>query len=82
MAQALKNEQHQVTLASLPALSNNGKEEKYTVEQWLQKVLLHRQAAAWNDKEIITHVRNALRDKLIDLFDSLPALGVSLINWA
>ena len=82
MAQALINAQHQVNLATLPAFSNNEKEDKYTAAQWLQKVLLHRQAAAWNDEQIITHVRNALKDRVIDWFDSLPALGVSQQVWA
>jgi hypothetical protein len=43
-------------------------------------VLLHRQAAAWNDKQIITHFRNALK-KVIDWFDSLPAFNVSQHVW-
>ena len=82
MAQALINAQHQVNLATLPAFSNNEKEDNYTAAQWLQKVLLHRQAAAWNDEQIITHVRNALKDRVIDWFDSLSALGVSQQVWA
>jgi hypothetical protein len=77
MAQALINAQHQVNLATLPAFSNNVKEDQYKGAQWLQKVLLNRQAAAWNDEQIITHFRNALKDKVINWFDSLPALNVS-----
>ncbi len=56
MAQALINAQHQVNLATLPAFSNSVKEDQYTAAQWLQKVLLHRQAAAWNDEQIITEM--------------------------
>jgi hypothetical protein len=59
MAQALVNAQHQVNLAALPSFSDNVKEDKYIAAQWLQKVLLHRQAAAWTDDQIITYVRNA-----------------------
>ena len=81
MAQALINAQHQVNLATLPAFSNSVKEDQYTAAQWLQKVLLHRQAAAWDDAQIITHFRNALRDKVINWFDSLPALNVSQHVW-
>jgi hypothetical protein len=81
MAQALINAQHQVNLATLPAFSNNVKEDQYTAAQWLQKVLLHRQAAAWNDEQIIAHFRNALKDKVINWFDSLPALNVSQHVW-
>ncbi len=77
MAQALVNAQHQVNLAALPSLSDNVKEDKYTAAQWLKKVLLHRQAAAWTDDQIITHVRNALKDTVIDWFDALPSYGVS-----
>jgi hypothetical protein len=44
-------------------------------------VLLNRQAAAWNDEQIITHFRNALKKELIDWFDSLPALNVSQHMW-
>jgi hypothetical protein len=44
-------------------------------------VLLHRQAAAWNDEQIITHFRNALKDKVNNWFDSLPALNVSQHVW-
>ena len=82
MAQALVNAQHQVNLAALPSFSDNVKEDKYTAAQWLQKVLLHRQAAAWTDDQIITHVRNALKDKVIDWFDALPSYGVSQNVWA
>ena len=81
MAQELINAQHQVNLATLPAFSNDVKEDKYTAAQWLQKVLLHRRAAAWNDEQIITHFRNALKNNVIDWFDSLPALGVSQLVW-
>ncbi len=83
MEQALINAQHQVNLATLPAFSNNVKEDQYTAAQWLQKVLLHRQAAAWNDEQIITHFRNVLKDKVINWFDSLPALNVSqcVLMW-
>jgi hypothetical protein len=66
-----------VNLATLPAFSNSVKENQYTAAQWLQKVLLHRQAAAWNDEQIIAHFRNSLKDKVINWFDSLPALNVS-----
>ena len=82
MAQALVNAQHQVNLAALPSFSDNAKEDKYTAAQWLQKVLLHRQAAAWTDDQIITHVRNALKDHVIDWFDALPSYGVSQHVWA
>ena len=82
MAQALVNAQHQVNLAALPSFSDNVKEDKYTAAQWLQKVLLHRQAAAWTDDQIITHVRNALKDHVIDWFDALPSYGVSQHVWA
>jgi hypothetical protein len=44
--------------------------------------LLHRQAAALTDDQIITHVRNALKDKVIDWFDTLPSYGVSQHVWA
>jgi hypothetical protein len=46
------------------------------------KVLLHRQAAAWTDDQIITHVRNALKDKVIDWFVALLSYGVSQHVWA
>jgi hypothetical protein len=46
------------------------------------KSVIHRQAAAWNDEQIITHFRNALKQEVIDWFDSLPALGVSQLVWA
>jgi hypothetical protein len=59
MAQALIDAQHQVNLTTLPSFSNEVKEDQYTGAHWLQKVLLHRQAAAWNDEQIITHFRNA-----------------------
>jgi hypothetical protein len=63
MAQPLKNAQHQVILATLPSFSNEVKEEQYTAAQWLQKVFLHRQAAAWTFEQIITHFRNAMKRK-------------------
>ena len=81
MAQELINAQHQVNLVTLPAFSNVVKEDKYTAAQWFQKVLLHRRAAACNDEQIITHFRNALKNNVIDWFDSLPALGVSQLVW-
>jgi hypothetical protein len=52
------------------------KEDQYTATPWLQKVLLHRQTAAWNDDQIITHFRNVQKE-VIDWFDSLPVLNVS-----
>jgi hypothetical protein len=81
MAQPLINAKCQVNLATLPAFSNNVKDDQYTAAQWLQKVLLHRQAAAWNDEQIITYFRNALKDNVITWFDSLPALNVSQRVW-
>jgi hypothetical protein len=69
MAQASINAQHQVNLATLPAFSNNVKEDQYTAAQLQQKVLLDRQAAAWNDEQIITHFRNALKEKVINWLD-------------
>jgi hypothetical protein len=66
MAKALINAQHQVNPATLHSFSNEVKEDQYTAAQWLQKVLLHRQAAAWNDDQIITHFRNALKKEVID----------------
>jgi hypothetical protein len=77
MAKALINAQHQGNLATLPSFSNKVKEDQYAAAQWLQKVLLHRQAATWNDEQIITNFRNALKEEVIDWFDSLPALNVS-----
>jgi hypothetical protein len=68
----LKNAQHQVNLPTLPSFSNEVKDNQYTAAQWSQKVLLHRQAAALNDEQIITHFRNALKKEVIDWFDSLP----------
>jgi TPR repeat protein len=53
MAQALINAQHQVNLATLPAFSNSVKDDQYTAAQWLQKVLLHRQAAERNIHQVI-----------------------------
>jgi hypothetical protein len=47
----------------LPSFSFEVKEDKCTAAQWLQKLLLHRQAAAWNDEKISTHFRNALKKK-------------------
>jgi hypothetical protein len=70
-----------VNLATLPSISNEVKEDQYTAAQWLQKVLLQRQAAAWNDEQIITHFRTALKKEVIDWFDSLPALNVSQEVW-
>jgi hypothetical protein len=81
MAQSLINAQQQVNLATLPSFSNKVKEDQNTPAQWLQKVLLHRQAAGWNDEQIITHFRNALKEEVIDWFDSLPALKVSQHVW-
>jgi hypothetical protein len=75
--QALINVQHQVNLATLPSFSNEVKEDQYTAAQWLQKMLLHMQATAYNDEQIIAHFRNALKNKMIDWFGSLPALNVS-----
>jgi hypothetical protein len=82
MAQALINAQHQVNLAALPSFSDNVKEDKYTASQWLQKMLLHKLAAVWPDDQIITHVRNTLKDKVIDWFYALPSYGVSQHVWA
>jgi hypothetical protein len=45
-------------------------------------VLLHRQALAWTDEQIITYFRNALKKEVIDWFDSLPALNASQLVWA
>jgi hypothetical protein len=42
---------------------------------------LHRQAAAWNDEQIIIYLRNALKKEVIDWFDSLPLLNVSQHVW-
>jgi hypothetical protein len=57
MAQPLFNAQHQVNYPTLSSFSNEVKEDQYKAAQWLQKVLLHREAAAWNDEQIITLFR-------------------------
>ncbi len=81
MAQGVINTQHQVNMATLPSFSNTVKEDQYTAAQLLQKVLLHRQAATWNDEQIITHFRKALKGEVIDWFDSLLALNESQHMW-
>jgi hypothetical protein len=58
MALALINKQ-QVNVATLPSFLNEFKEDKCRAAQWLQKV----QAVAWNEEQIITHFRNALKRK-------------------
>jgi hypothetical protein len=57
------------------------KEDQYTAAQSLQTVLLYKQAAAWNDEQIITHFRNALKQEVIDWFDSLSVLGATQLVW-
>jgi hypothetical protein len=69
MAQVLINAWNQVNLAILSFFPNEVKEDQYTAAQWLQKVLLHRQAVPWNDEQIITQFRNALKKEVIDWFD-------------
>jgi hypothetical protein len=81
MAQATNNAQPQIILATLASFSIEVKADLYTAAQRFQKVLLHRQTAAWNDEQIITHFRNALKKEVIDWFDSLPALNVSQRLW-
>jgi hypothetical protein len=63
MAQALIDAQQQVNLATLPSFSNKVKEDQYTPVQWLQKVILHRQAAGWNDEQIIAHFQKCFERK-------------------
>ena len=77
-AQALLNAQMQASLASLPTFSNSEKEDKFTARAWLDKVLLHKQAAQWDNAQTITHFRNALREGAIEWFETLECFGVDV----
>ena len=81
-AQLFLNAQAAAQLAVLPTFSNDPKEDKYTASQWLQKVLIHKAGARWDDQQMITHVRNAFRGSVIDWFDMLAPLGVNITIWA
>ena len=80
---ALNNAAANAQLTVLPSFSNNEKEDKYTATQWLEKVCLHKAGATWTDAQTITHFRNALRNKVVDWFDTLEYSGVVTTdnNW-
>ena len=80
-AQIFMNAQAAAQLAVLPKFSNVFKEDNFTPSQWLQKVLNHKNGAAWTDAQTITHVKNAFRGEVIDWFDSLKAFDINTQNW-
>ena len=80
-AQIFMNAQAAAQLAVLPKFSNVFKEDNFTPSQWLQKVINHKNGAAWTDAQTITHVKNALRGEVIDWFDSLQAFDIDTQNW-
>ena len=54
--------------------------ECWSIVQWLQKVCLHKEGAAWTDAQTVTHFRNALRNKVVDWYDTLECFGVDTAN--
>ena len=85
-AQALAQQQfihaqQAVQLSILPSFSNRLSADKFSPTQWLQKVLTHKSGARWTDEQTITHFRNALRDKVIDWFDTLADYGLDTTVW-
>ena len=68
---ALNNAPANAQLTVLPAFSNIEKEDKFTATQWLQKVCLHKEGATWTDAQTVTHFRNAMRNKVVDWYDTL-----------
>ena len=46
-------------------------------------VCLHKAGATWTDAQTITHFRNALRNKVVDWFNTLEYSGVNTSdnNW-
>ena len=76
----LQNATANTQLSILPAFSNNEKEDKCTATQWLQKVCLHKDGAAWTDVQTDTHFRNALRNKAVNWYDTLECFGVDIAN--
>ena len=63
-------------MAVLPTFSNVYKDYNFTPTQWLQKVINHKNGAAWMDEQTITHERNTFRGNQIDWFNSLTPLGI------
>ena len=76
----LQNAAANTQLSILPSFSNNEKEDKCTATQWLQKVCLHREGAAWTDVQTVTHFRNALRNEAVNWYDTLECFGVDIAN--
>jgi hypothetical protein len=68
-------------LAILPQFSNKLSDDKFTVVQWVAKVINHKEGAQWNDAQTTKHVRNAFRGPLLDWFDSIQALGMDIRVW-
>ena len=75
------NAQAATQLAVLPKFSNVFKEDNFTPSQWLQKVINHKNGAAWTDVQTITHMKDAFRGEVIDWFDSLEAFDINIQNW-
>ena len=81
-AQAFMNANAAAQLAVLPHFSNKSSEDQFTPAQWLQKVISHKEAAAWTDAQTITHFRNALRGtSALNWFNSLEHLGINVTVW-
>ena len=80
----IQNAAANTQLSILPGFSNNEKEDKCTATQWLQKVCLHKEGAAWTDVQTVTHFRNALRHDAVNWYDTLECFGVDIAgkNWA
>ena len=45
-----------------------------------KKVCLFKEGAAWTDAQTVTHFRNALRNKVVDWYDTLECFGVDTAN--
>ena len=75
-AQLFINAQAAAQLAVLPTFSNVYQDDNFTPTRWLNKVINHKNRAAWTDAQTITHVKNAFRGELIEWFNSLTIQGI------
>ena len=67
-AQAYMNANAPAQLAALPHFSNKRAEKQFPPAQWLQKVIIHIEAAQWTGPQTITHFRKHKCPQLVQQF--------------
>jgi hypothetical protein len=65
-------------LAILPTFSDDSREDKTSLTEWLQKVINYKYGGGRTNLQTVTHFRNALRGEVLKWYNALPLVDVKI----